>query len=91
MKNVREIKTALMNELTHWMHKQAQNPFERYYLYYSAATPEHTGGLIIVRDAPKNSDYQLVTSTHINRAISVEANFYVLMPQLMRLPLLSLC
>jgi len=59
MKTFADLQTSFSNELQQWFPKQCQNFYDDYYLYYLPSTPEHDGGIIITKDKPVNSDYQL--------------------------------
>lgn len=90
MHDLRDIKTRLRNELEQWFIKQTHNPFEDYYLYYLESTPEHDGGLLIAREKPVNTEYQMAGGGKINKGATVDQNFNVLMATVMGLPILSI-
>ena len=90
MKTLADIETRLKQELWQWVTKQSTNIYDAYYLYYLPSSPEHDGGLLIAKDKPANTDYQLAWPQRISPAATVEQNFNLLRFEVLRtLPILS--
>lgn len=90
MKTEKDVKTQLHLVLTEWFPKQCKNPFDDYYLYYQEAKPGREGGLLICKNQPVNTAWQLAWPEKISKGKTVEQNFTYLMANCCRkLPLLS--
>ena len=92
MKTIAEAEAALHNELKTWFVRQSRDILSDYYLWYQAATPEHTGGLIICRSdlTPENPEFQPAMLSPISKAASIEQNLnYLRLNILGTLPILS--
>lgn len=71
MKTWADLETAFHNELVHWFPKQCENIYDTYYLYYQPTTPEHIGGIIILKDKPANPNYVLAAPQRINKCAEI--------------------
>ena len=87
MKNMNDVHAMLTLELKHWFPRQCRNEWEDYYLYYLPTTAEHDGGLLIVKNPPKNSEYCLVE--RIRKDLTVEQNCRRLAELARKLPILE--
>jgi len=75
MKTLAELETRLKNELTVWAHRQAQDLYADFYLYYMPTTAEHDGGIVIACRPPANPDFKLARPDRINKAATFNQNF----------------
>lgn len=92
MKNIADLETRLLEELTAWFPEQCQKPYEDFYLYYWPTTPDHNGGIIIIGggSTPHSTEYQLAMPERINKGDTVEQNFNRIRLGILRtLPVLS--
>ncbi len=74
MKEFSDVKARLDLELKQWFNKQ-DSGIERYYLYFLRSTPEHDSGLIIAKDKPANTDFELATEQPIFWEKKIDQNF----------------
>jgi hypothetical protein len=90
MKNIADLETALLNELTQWFQKQCRDPFKAFYLYYLPTTSEHDGHISIYSEKPNNPELKLACAERINPGMSIEQNFNYFRGNIGTLPVLSL-
>ena len=87
-KTEQDILAALRNELNQWFIKQSKEPWDDYYLYYLPSAPNHDGGVLICKDTPVNSEYQL--SVRIRKDMTIDQNMMWLQNHIVgSLPVLS--
>jgi hypothetical protein len=87
--DIKDIKIRLNLELKAWFKKQCANPFDDFYFFYIASTPEHNGGFIIAKDQPANKAYQLALNNRLNKSHTIEQVFNSLIPTINRLPIIE--
>jgi len=90
MKNMADIETAFDLELKQWFPKQCANIYDDYYLYYLPTTAEHDGGIVICKDKPANTEFQLASPQRINKAAEIYQIKNEWIPILKTLPILSI-
>lgn len=87
MKNLQELESRLLAELTAWANRQSNTAG---YLYYLPATASHDGGILICTEKPANPEYKLAWNDRINPGASIQQNFNLLRLKCIRsLPVLS--
>jgi len=75
MKTLADLESRLRKELTIWAHRQSQDIYADFYLYYIPTTTEHDGGIIIAKNPPANSDFKLARPDRIEKGCSFEQIF----------------
>ena len=88
MKNSREIEDAFDLCLLEWYQKSMREPYAQYYLYFQKSTAEHDGGLLILQNAPANSNWELAHPETIRGTIEQIKNKY--RETLRTLPIISI-
>ena len=89
MKTSKDAYHMLQLTVKEWFHRQAAEPYHRFYLYFLPSAPEHDGGFIICKEKPPNPDYELATGEPLNGFTTVEANVSRLWDIVKWLPILT--
>ena len=87
METINDVKCRLQIELNIWFNKNTTEP---HYMYYLEQTAEHNSGLLILKKAPPNKDYKLVTAERIPIHLPLDTIFVRYMSYLKKLPILSI-